>query len=134
MYLIYIGVFFIVCAIVLFIFISKRSKKCSNKTTAKIVRVNRLINQKKINNIEKTEEVYRPVLEYEVFGKKVLVNSNDMSKDKDEYKVGDEIEICYNPLKIEEYYFSNDKNYYLPIILTVIGFILIAIKIYIMYK
>ena len=84
----------------------KRIMRCTAKTNAKIIKIVRENISVDLSNTAAYS--YFPVIEYSVENENFQRMYNTGFK-KDKYKVGEEIEIMYNPEKPEDFYFVGDN-------------------------
>lgn len=101
---IFMGVVFLcVTLIVRFSFNSKK-ERCTEKVTATVIRLERIERTDSDHNRSVT---YAPVFCYNANGKDITVQSSTSSNPCDYYE-GQEVELFYNPNKLNEYYIEND--------------------------
>ena len=85
----------------------KRIMRCTAKTNAKIIKI---VTENIIHDYGNPAIYsYFPVIEYSVENESFQRMYNIGFK-KDKYKIGEEIEIMYNPEKPEDFYFVGDNS------------------------
>ena len=105
---------------------NNKAKRC---TTEAIGTVTEIIEEKQENTDEQDGAIisdtytytYYPVIEYKAGDKTVSKKSETGYGNKDKYKVGDKIDILYDPNKIDDYIIKNDKSS------NIIGIVFIAV-------
>ena len=128
------GVIAIGVGIFLLISGKNKAKRCTSGAVGTVVEI---IEEKEENT--DTEEdgaivydsytyTYYPVIEYKVGDKTVSKRSEIGYGSKDKYKVGDKIDILYDPNKPEDYIIKNDKSSnIIGIVFIVVGVIVTGV-------
>lgn len=95
------GLFWIMCGIIIFKNMEKKKRVCTSKTSGKVIDIE-----------EDTREMiaYSPVFEYTV-GDHKYVKEYTYGSNVIPYKIGQEVEIYYNPNKPDQYYVKGDTLY-----------------------
>ena len=95
------GLFWIMCGIIIFKNMEKKKRVCTSKTSGKVIDIE-----------EDTREMiaYSPVFEYTV-GDHKYVKEYTYGSNVIPYKIGQEVEIYYNPNKPDQYYVEGDVLY-----------------------
>ena len=115
-----IGIFIIVSG-------NNLAKVCTEETTGKVVGI---LREEETDSDGYTSIVYSPQIEYTVDEKLVTVKGNGSSNASD-IKVGEEIQIMYNPANVEQYMIKGDNSSMVGgIIWIVLGAIIILIGIF----
>ncbi len=93
--------FWIMCGIIIFKNMEKNKSVCTSKTLGKVIDIE-----------EDTREMiaYNPVFEYTV-GDYKYVKEYTYGSNVIPYKIGQEVEIYYNPNKPDQYYVKGDTLY-----------------------
>lgn len=101
------GGIFIIASICLSIFINNKKKNCTKEATAKIKEI---IVSENIDNVDGFLMISEyPKLEYDINGEHIeRVSSIGYMPKK--YSVGQEVEICYNPNKYDDFCIKGDKT------------------------
>mgnify|MGYP002858803186 CR=1 FL=1 len=103
------------------------AKVCTEETTGKVVGI---LREEETDSDGYTSIVYSPQIEYTVDEKLVTVKGNGSSNASD-IKVGEEIQIMYNPANVEQYMIKGDNSSMVGgIIWIVLGAIIILIGIF----
>lgn len=107
----------------------KRSARCTEHTPGYVVDV---IKDQRINDDgNKTKRYsYTPVFEYMIDGKTFRSQSNVSTGDKYEYKIGDSVNILYNPQQPDEFLIkgkSKKSGIGFGVVLTLLGILIIAL-------
>lgn len=101
------GGIFIIASIGLSIFINNKKKNCTKEATAKIKEI---IVSENIDNVDGFLMISEyPKLEYDINGEHIEKVSSIGYMPK-KYSVGQEVEICYNPNKYDDFCIKGDKT------------------------
>lgn len=101
------GGIFIIASICLSIFINNKKKNCTKEATAKIKEI---IVSENIDNVDGFLMISEyPKLEYDINGEHIEKVSSIGYMPK-KYSVGQEVEICYNPNKYDDFCIKGDKT------------------------
>ena len=73
---------------------------------------------------------YFPVVEYEAGGKTVSKKSS-FGQNPSKYNVGDKVDVCYNPEKVEEYIIKGDtSSTFIGVIFIILGVIIAIVGVF----
>ncbi len=101
------GGIFIIASIGLSIFINNKKKNCTKEATAQIKEI---IVSENIDNVDGFLMISEyPKLEYDINGEHIEKVSSIGYMPK-KYSVGQEVEICYNPNKYDDFCIKGDKT------------------------
>ena len=127
-----VGFMFIIVGIVTMNQGNDLKKRCTEETIGTVVEV---ICESDYSTTEDTYTyTYYPVIEYQV-GERTISQKSRSGQYPPKYKVGDQVEIYYNPDNAEEYIIKGDSiPTYLGIIFIVIGSIVLAVGFFIFVK
>lgn len=112
----------------IFIMISgnKLAKVCTEETTGTIVGI---LREEETDSEGYTSIVYTPQIEYKV-GEQLVTAKGKESSNASAHKVGEQIEIKYNPNNVEEYMIKGDNSSNIAgIIWIVLGVIVLLVGI-----
>lgn len=101
------GGIFIIASIGLSIFINNKKKNCTKEATAKIKEIIVSENRDNVDGFLMVSEY--PKLEYDINGEHIEKVSSIGYMPK-KYSVGQEVEICYNPNKYDDFCIKGDKT------------------------
>ena len=100
------GLMFLVGFLVIYMGIRKK-KRCTEPAVATIVDIER---DSDTDDKGKTKYTYRPVLEFSVGTQKYKKAAGVTSKSRKAYKIGDKVNINFNPLKPKEFMTTKQKT------------------------
>ena len=100
------GVMFLVGFLVIF-FAVRKKQRCTEPAVAEIVDIKR---SEDVNDNGKTSYSYSPVVEFTVGVEKIRKTASVSSRKRKAYKIGDQIEIKFNPLKPKEFIAAKQKS------------------------
>lgn len=111
-----------------------KSKRCTSEAVGTVTQVI----EEKEENIETEDDeaivqdttytyTYYPVIEYSVGDKTLNEKYETGYGDKNKYKIGDKVDILYNPDKTEEYLIKSDKSSNIVGIVFIAAGVIIAI-------
>lgn len=106
-FLMILGGIFIIASIGISIFINNKKKNCTKETTAKIKEIIVSENRDKVDGFLMVSEY--PKIEYDINGEHIEKVSSIGYMPK-KYSVGQEVEICYNPNKYDDFCIKGDKT------------------------
>ena len=101
------GGIFIIASIGLSIFINNKKKNCTKEATAKIKEIIVSENRDNVDGFLMVSEY--PKIEYDINGEHIEKVSSIGYMPK-KYSVGQEVEICYNPNKYDDFCIKGDKT------------------------
>ena len=118
------GIIFIIAGTFVMIQGNSLKKRCTEQATATVVDVIR------VSDYSTTESTYTytyyPVIEYQV-GDRTISQQSSSGQNPPKYKVGEQVEILYNPNNVEEFIIKGDFiPQYLGIGFIVLGTIAVA--------
>ena len=127
-----VGIIFIVAGIIVMKQGDSLKQRCSEEAIGTVVEV---ICESDYSTTENTYTyTYYPVIEYQV-GDRMLSQKSRSGQDPPKYKVGDQVEIYYNPNNVEEYFIKGDSTpKYLGIGAIVLGSIAVAIGLFVFIR
>lgn len=118
----FIGIIFIIWSISFKHKVNHLTKECTNTCKGTLTRINEIeIDHSTSNGKWYTTKSYVPIYEYEVQGEKYQIKGTNGSG----FKIGDIVEINYNPRKPEECYIEG-YSFIFWIILLIIGIIILV--------
>ena len=102
----FLGIVFLILGIAINNNRKKKEKRCTLKTCGKV------INVVKHNNYDNSQEIrtssWYPVIEYRI-GENIIKAESHYGNIKPQYKIGQEVQIYYNPQNYNEYYIEGNK-------------------------
>lgn len=101
------GGIFIIASIGLSIFINNKKKNCTKEATAKVKEIIVSENRDNVDGFLMVSEY--PKIEYDINGEHIEKVSSIGYMPK-KYSVGQEVEICYNPNKYDDFCIKGDKT------------------------
>ena len=111
--LIFAGVMFLLVGlifVVVGIFVLKQDEglqqRCTEETIGTVVEV---IRETSYDTDDGYVDTYYPVIEYKV-GDRTITKKSNIGESSSKYTVGQQIEICYNPNNVEEYFIKGDTS------------------------
>ena len=113
-----VGIIFVVAGIVVMIQGDSLKQRCTEETIGTVVEVICETSYSAENELTYT---YYPVIEYQV-GERAITQKSSSGQYPPKYKVGQQVEIYYNPNDVEEYIIKDDSTTkYLGIGFVVLG-------------
>lgn len=105
-FLIGIAVVFIIAGIVVIFLNSGLQMKCTEQTTGTVVDI---VCKEYHHSDTGFTYSYFPVIEYQA-GDRTITQMSNSGEYPSRYKVGDQVEICYNPNDVEQYIIKGDLS------------------------
>ena len=125
-----VGFVFIIAGIIAMIQGNILELRCTEKTTGTVVE--NVI--EKSYNSKNTSYLYFPVIEYQV-GDRIISQKSSSGQNPPKYKVGEQVEVYYNPNNVEEYIIKGDSTpKFLGILFVVLGSIAVAVGFIVLVK
>ncbi|MCH5316255.1 MAG: DUF3592 domain-containing protein [Eubacterium sp.] len=126
-----VGVVFIIAGIIVMIQGNISEQRCTEKTTGTVVE---LVIEKSTTSNHRTSYIYFPVIEYQV-GDRTISKKSNSGQNPPKYKVGQQVEIYYNPNNVEEYYIKGESApKFIGILFVVLGSIAVAVGVTVLIK
>lgn len=128
-----VGFVFVVVGIIAMIQSDGLKERCTEETIGTVVEV---IRERNSNTSNRTSNSYTyfPVIEYQV-GDRTVSQKSQFGQNPPKYKVGEQLEICYNPNDIEEYIIKGDSSpKYIGIAFIGLGAIAEVVGAYILFE
>lgn len=105
-FLIGIAIVFIIAGIVVIFLNSSLQMKCTEQTTGTVVDI---VCKEYYHSDTGFTYSYFPVIEYQA-GDRTITQMSNSGEYPSRYKVGDQVEICYNPNDVEQYIIKGDSS------------------------
>ncbi|MCH5157506.1 MAG: DUF3592 domain-containing protein [Clostridiales bacterium] len=126
-----IGIIFVVAGVIVLKQGDSLAKRCTEETIGTVVEI---ISERSYSSDNQFTYTYYPVIEYQV-GERTISQKSRSGQDPPKYKVGQQVEIYYNPNNVEEYIIKEDSTTkILGIGFIVIGSIAAAVGAYLLIK
>ena len=120
-----VGIIFIVAAVIIMLQGDSLQKRCTEQTTGTVVDVICESNYNTSHN--EVKHTYYPVIEYKVDDRTITQRSN-IGQNPPKYKVGQQVEICYNPNNVAEFIIKGDStSLYIAIGFIALGSVAVAV-------
>ena len=104
-------------------------KNCTEKATATVVDMREEMD----TSSETIRYIYRPVISYQAGGQ-TLEKELSTTSNTPAYRIGETLEILYNPNKVDEFLVSGENQNFTWILLSALGIIFLAGGIYVLVK
>ena len=101
-----VGLLAIAIGIFCIIYNNSLTKRCTEKVTATIIEI---IEEQEIDEDNHVSYTYYPILRYEV-NERPMEQRSSSNINTNKYKVGDKLNIMYNPNKPEEFIIDGEKH------------------------
>ena len=124
-----VGVILIGAGIFMYFRAAGLEKACTEETTATVVSMREDID----TSVDEIRYIYYPVVSYEA-NNKTIEKQLSSGSNNPEYRIGDTLQILYNPENIEEFIVKGENQNIIWIILVSLGGVCIVAGIYVIVK
>ncbi len=119
------GIIFAVIGLLLIIMFFRKKKNCTSVTKGTVVDID--VERNYDREHDRSYSVEFPIYEYTVDGQTYTEKATSSSGNS-KYRIGDEVDIYYNPIKPDEFYVSGENaEIILGVVFLIIGVIFIII-------